>query len=435
MTASRNPLAALLAVNFVGALGFSIVLPFLVFLVTRWGGNAFIYGTVGATYSLFQLFGAPLLGRWSDLHGRRRILLLSQIGTLASWLLLYVAFVVPANTLWVSRGGMLGEFTLTIPLLILFCARAFDGLTGGNISVANAYVADITPQAQRTTNFGRMAVAANLGFVGGPALAGLLAGTALGERLPVLAAIVISVAATMIILFALPESRARAVPTSKGATVPKIFGQEQRDCYEDRRGQPPFREIVRLPRVFFLLTLHFLVMLGFNFFYIAFPAHAAGTLEWAVREIGIYFAVLSLLMVIVQGPVLSRASRRWSSRSLVIGGSLILSFSFVFFTSSSGISIYLGASLLALGNGLMWTSLLAILSGVAGDEYQGAVQGIAGASGAVASVLGLLIGGLLYDQVGGIVFLFSAGLVFVVFVLSLRCPKGTAAEPTFAPPE
>jgi MFS family permease len=72
--------------DFVGTLGFSIVLPFLVFLVTRWGGNALIYGVLGATYSTFQLVGAPVLGRWSDLHGRRRILLLSQLGTLLSWL-------------------------------------------------------------------------------------------------------------------------------------------------------------------------------------------------------------------------------------------------------------------------------------------------------------------------------------------------------------
>jgi DHA1 family tetracycline resistance protein-like MFS transporter len=75
----------ILAVNFVGALGFSIVLPFLVFLVTRLGGNAVIYGIRGATYSVFQLVGAPVLGRWSDRVGRRKILLVSQLGTLTAW--------------------------------------------------------------------------------------------------------------------------------------------------------------------------------------------------------------------------------------------------------------------------------------------------------------------------------------------------------------
>ena len=89
---ARPSLTPLLAVNFVGSLGFSIVLPFLVFLVTRWGGNALIYGLVGATYSAFQLVGAPVLGRWSDRYGRRRILLLSQLGTVASWVILLAGF-------------------------------------------------------------------------------------------------------------------------------------------------------------------------------------------------------------------------------------------------------------------------------------------------------------------------------------------------------
>ena len=83
-TASLYPI---LSVNFVGTLGFSIVLPFLVFLVTKFGGNAFVYGVMGATYSGFQLIGAPLLGRWSDVYGRKKILFLSQLGTLLSWVI------------------------------------------------------------------------------------------------------------------------------------------------------------------------------------------------------------------------------------------------------------------------------------------------------------------------------------------------------------
>ena len=81
----------ILSVNFVGTLGFSIVLPFLIFLVTRFGGNALIYGIMGATYSAFQLIGAPILGKWSDLQGRRKILLLSQVGTLISWFIFLLA--------------------------------------------------------------------------------------------------------------------------------------------------------------------------------------------------------------------------------------------------------------------------------------------------------------------------------------------------------
>ena len=114
------------------------------FLVTKWGGNALVYGLIGATYSAFQLIGAPILGRWSDQYGRRKILLLSQLGTLVSWLVFLTAFFVPLRTILEIDSRTLGQFTLTLPLLILFVARAADGITGGNVSVANAYLADIT---------------------------------------------------------------------------------------------------------------------------------------------------------------------------------------------------------------------------------------------------------------------------------------------------
>lgn len=163
--------------NFVGTLGFSIVVPFLVFLVTQWGGNALVYGLIGATYSAFQLIGAPILGRWSDRYGRRKILLLSQLGTLVSWIIFLIAFFVPVRILGDIDSTTLGQFTLTLPLVLLFLARAADGITGGNISVANAYLADITDEEDRSRNFGRMALSGNLGFVLGPALAGLLGAT------------------------------------------------------------------------------------------------------------------------------------------------------------------------------------------------------------------------------------------------------------------
>ena len=124
------PLYPILSVNFIGTLGFSIVLPFLVFLVTRFGGNALVYGLMGATYSLFQLIGAPILGRWSDTYGRRKILLLSQAGTFLSWAIFLGALFLPVTTLTRVESTALGSFAVTLPLMALFFARALDGLTG-----------------------------------------------------------------------------------------------------------------------------------------------------------------------------------------------------------------------------------------------------------------------------------------------------------------
>ncbi len=416
--ASRPPLLPVLAVNFVGTLGFSIVVPFLVYLVTRWGGNALIYGLIGATYSAFQLIGAPILGRWSDRFGRRRILLLSQAGTLVSWLIFLAAFFIPATVIRDVNSTALGEFSLTIPLILLLLARVVDGLTGGNVSVANAYLADITDEADRSRNFGRMALSGNLGFVLGPVLAGLLGATVYGEMLPVLAAIVVSIVAMIIIGFGLRDVDPCAAEHSEGRSCREVAGQEHRKSVSARDPSPArFVDVVNLDGVRPLLTIYFLVMLGFSFFYIGFPVHAVGALGWTVAETGLFFTWLSLVMVIVQGPLLGRLSARVGQRQLAVGGAIVLTAGFAVLYLSNVTTIYLAATLIALGNGLMWPTVMAILSTAAGNRHQGAVQGISGSVGAVASIVGLIAGGLAYEAIGGGVFIAAAVLVLPVALL------------------
>ncbi len=419
----------ILAVNFVGTLGFSIVLPFLVYLVTRLGGNALIYGVLGATYSFFQLIGAPILGRWSDRWGRRRILMLSQLGTLLSWGIFLIALLLPVRTMFNVESNVVGVFTITLPLAVLFFARALDGITGGNVSVANAYLADITPEEERSANFGKMAVSANLGFIVGPALAGVLGATAMGETLPVLAAFGISLVATVLIGALLPEPPHCVIGTDpERVNVSQVLGPDQKECYAlERPPELSWLGVLRLPRIRLILTVHFLVFLAFNFFYIAFPVHAATQIAWSLVEVGVFFSVLGLLMALVQGPVLSAASKRLSDRTLVLSGSAVLAISFAFFTSEKTLSIYVGAAALAFGNGLMWPSLLSLLSKAAEQPVQGAVQGFAGSSSAVASILGLIVGGLLYGVLGAAVFAVAAGLTAAVWVLSFAIPRSVSA--------
>ncbi len=119
------PLYPLLLINFIGTLGFSIVLPFLVFLVIDFGGNAIVYGILAAMYPAFQLIGAPILGRWSDIYGRKKVLLISHGGTLIGWIFFLIALFLPVENLFRISSLFIGTFVITLPLVMLFLARIY----------------------------------------------------------------------------------------------------------------------------------------------------------------------------------------------------------------------------------------------------------------------------------------------------------------------
>jgi MFS family permease len=353
------------------------------------------------------------------------VLLLSHFGTLISWFIFIVALVLPASPLFAVQSTVLGQFTLTVPLLLLFVARAIDGLTGGNVSVANAYLADITTGADRSASFGRLALSGNLGFVVGPALAGILGATAMGEQLPVLAAFAISAIAMCVIWWTLPDAKP-CVITAKldEATLPDVLGGDRKKCYRISGGAAvPNATILAVPGIRLLLLLQFLVFLAFNFYYVAFPVYAATSLDWTLAGLGTYFAVMSIAMVIVQGPVLSWLASRVGDKALVIGGSVALAGAFALFVASQVMVIYAGALLLALGNGLMWPSLLSVLSKSTTPSLQGAVQGLSGSVTAVASIAGLLVGGGLYQVLGARIFLLAAAITGLVALIALRIDR------------
>jgi MFS family permease len=121
------PLFSLLIVNFIGTLGFSIVLLFMVFLVNKLGGNSFIYGLANSMYPTFQLISAPFLGRWSYIHGLKKIPLLSQFGPLLSWIIFLLALYLPIETLFKVDSNIFGAFTFTSSLVFLFLQGPLKG--------------------------------------------------------------------------------------------------------------------------------------------------------------------------------------------------------------------------------------------------------------------------------------------------------------------
>lgn len=401
----------ILAVQFIGTLGLSVAYPFLVFLITDLGGATWTYGLVGATYSACQLFGAPLLGRWSDRTGRKPVLLVSQAGTLMAWLLFLLALMLPHHSLGAFAGA-----TLTVPLLLVFLARALDGATGGNVSVASAYVADMTRgrDQERKVAFGRMGMAASLGFVVGPALAGLLGRW--GYTAPVGAAAALSFTATVLCFFLRePGGRCPEGPPDQ-PTVTRVLGQQQKRC--DRREKKLDPRILSKPIVRALLAATFVMFLAFNFFYAAFPVFAEAALEWDPATMGSFFVVLSGMMIVAQGPLLKAATKRLSPPVLFGLGMAGLTASFLTFYLGQSWGMFVGAVLFAVGNGLAWPTFQARIADVAEDQ-QGAVQGQAASAGAAASILGLILGGLCYPWLGASLFLAGA-ILFASVALGTR---------------
>ena len=401
----------------------------MVFLVIDFGGNSIVYGILAAMYPLFQLVGAPILGKWSDDYGRKKVLLVSNGGTLVGWLIFLFAFFLPVTSLFSISSSVIGTFAITLPLVVLFFARSLDGLTGGNISVANAYLADVSTDKNRSKNFGKMAISSNLGFIVGPALAGILGGTIYKEILPVVAATVVSLIALVVIGLTLKESKSNAgsasavdeMPIPEQHSIRKAFSCEVKECYKTPNpANLKFQDVFKLKHISFLLLLYFFIFLGFNIYYTSFPIHAVAGLKWSITQMGIFYSVLGGVMILVQGPVLRKALQKFSEEKLVIIGSLILGVNFTLFVSDNIVLIFGAVILFALGNGLMWPSFMSILTRFAGTTHQGAVQGVASSIGSLASIIGLVVGGLLYNSIGVSNFLISAGFIFLVFVLSFR---------------
>lgn len=415
----------ILLVNFIGILGYSIVVPILIFIVTDLGGNGFVYGILGAMYPFFQFIGAPILGKLSDRIGRKKVLIISQLGTFLAWLLFLLAFILPKTELWTQNSEFTGTYVMTLPLLVIFLARIFDGFTGGNVSVANAYLSDISTDKDRNKNFGKMGASTSLGFVLGPAVAGILATTFLGEALPLILAAVISLVAIFVINTRLEESNPCVVDTGgiKLKSFRRFFQVEHKDCYLDGEleANPDVKEgwktILSVPGIPLLYAVYFLTFLAFSLFYAGLPIYANTILDWSASDLGIFLAYSSLIMVLVQGPILNWLSDKVKNETFILVGSLVLALSFYLLSMQSVLLLYLANTLLSIGNGLMWPSFMALLSRTGSKQKQGAIQGYGNSMGSIASMFGLVLGGILFESISTLVFVIGGVLFLLITIL------------------
>jgi DHA1 family tetracycline resistance protein-like MFS transporter len=375
---NKRRLFIIFAVVFVDLLGFGLIQPLLPFNAETFDASDTVVGLLVASYAAAQLIGAPILGHLSDRYGRRPILLVSICGTALGYVLLGVA-----DALW-----------------LLFAARVVDGLTGGNISVARAYIADITDEKNRAKGLGMLGAAFGLGFVIGPAVGGWLSS---GERyaLPAFAAAGLAGLNLLLAYAWLPES---------------LDDQRRKALRVQTRSQSWFtraRAAFRRPSIGPLLHM----TLAFNLAYVTFTGifalHAKDQLGLASNQTGYLLAYGGLLAAIVQGGAMGKLSLRYQDHQLIGVSAVIMTLTLLGWAFAPGTwAVLIVLAPLSFSIGVLTTVLHSALTKAVTDDEVGSIMGIATAIGSVSRVIGPAVGGVLFDSIGtwapG---LFGAGLM------------------------
>jgi MFS transporter, DHA1 family, tetracycline resistance protein len=409
-------MTALYAVAFLSSLGFSIVMPFMVFLVTRFGGNAFVLGALGASFWVAQLVGSTWLGALSDRIGRKRVLFRSQLGAMAAWLIFLCAPGAPRVELARVEGAAVGTFVLTLPLALIALARITDGLFNGSVSVANAYMADLADEDERKLGYARLGAASSFGFVIGPVIAGLVARTDAGVTAVLVLALALSAIAALLVRFRLPAAPPRPttpieVVRAGGIRVHKPLGGGCPEAVRHPRWR--VREVLAIPGLRPMIALYFLIYVAFSVYVAALPIHAVVDVGCTVTELARLYVTLALALAATERFVLPKIARKLATPVIAAVGCSLLIVAYLLISLSSEAALIAGAVFYGVGNGLMWPSYLVMLSRSGPAEYQGSVQGVGSSTGSLASILGTVTGGVLYVTIGVATFYVSAAAASV----------------------
>jgi len=350
----------------VDVLGLTIMIPLLPFYAERMGASPAQVGWLIGIYAACQLVSGPFLGRWSDSTGRKPLLIVSQLGTCLGFIV--TAF---APNLWV-----------------LFAARAIDGLTAGNLSLAQAYISDVTKPEERAKAFGLIGIAFGLGFLIGPAVSGVL--SRFDYRLPIFAAAALSAASVLTTWLMLPA----VTPGGGGAAPPRRL-----TLFEWRAYGAYFRE----PRLSSKLWQFLLFSLGFSMFVAGMPLFVERRLTWhgqpfGPEQVGYVWALAGLFGVLWQGPALGRLVKIFGELRLnragfigYVGGYTILAF------CTSVPWLVAATAVMSMGS-LVRPALTSLITHAAPREEQGVVLGLMQSLNSGALIVGPLIAGYLIEH-------------------------------------
>ena len=385
MPAARPRLAIIWLTVFIDLIGFGIVIPILPFYSARFGAHGMGYGALIGAFSLMQFFSTALLGRLSDRVGRRPILLATMVLNAAGYLL----------------------FAFAPTFLLLLVARLIAGFAGGNISAAQAYVADITSASERSKGMGVIGMAFGLGFIFGPGI-GSIAARLGGHAAPGLVAASLSVVNLLTAFLILPESL-RAEHRAVRDFWP--FGH-MAEALAHRQLRP-------------LMLVWLITPFAFSAYTVALPLWATTTLHWHEQELGIFFVVVGLVAAFVQGGLFRLLTRVVSDRRLLITGmmGMALSIAVVPFLAHNA-TLYAWTVVLAFSNSIMSPAATGLVSTFAAADEQGTVLGVAQSLGALGRFTGPFVIGVVYDWTSPLAaFLVAGGAMLVGWAASLGVPK------------
>ncbi len=359
MSARRSPLLIIFVTVFIDLVGFGIVIPVLPLYSERFGASPIVVGMLLGIYSLMQFIFAPILGKLSDRVGRRPVLLLSIIGTSCGFFLMGIA-----HTLW-----------------LLFIARVIDGITGGNISTAMAYIADVTPPDQRSRGMGLVGAAFGLGFIFGPAIGGVLSHFSLGA--PFIFAAGLSLANAAAVYAFLPESLTveRRQQARAHSSIAQVFAEA--------RG----RSLPAVIGTYFFMTVAFSLLTAT---YALFTEHRFG---YGAMQNGYIFAAQGLLGAIIQGGLLGWLVKMFSERGLVMVGAALLGGSlFALPMGATVTALFVATAGIAVGQSLLTAPLNSLASKDVGPSSQGRVLGVMQSTASLSRIIGPVLGGWLLNR-------------------------------------
>ena len=391
------PIAAL---TFVNMLGFTILIPVLPFIIQQYDVNQVYYGILLSSYAAFQFFGAPLLGSLSDIYGRKPILIISQLGTLLSWVVFLIAYFIPESIHIMSTP---------LPIIIIALARVIDGITGGNNSVANAYMTDIIKPSERANAFGILGAAMGIAMIVGPAIGGYTASFSIGYLGTTLAAILISTVTLIIMIVGLSETH---TPNYNMKNQPfQIFKQFNLISKINKYRQNHFIALILNMRVITLIAFS-----GYISIVVLFMIDRFGLNE---RELSIALLIVGSYFIINQAFMVKRFVTRFGDRKTLMISHVLMMIGIIAVALSPNLIIFLAVYyILNLGIALSISTFKALLSRGAKPENQGEIMGLdESLMAASTAIMPIIIVGI-YTSLQAITFYILATVIAASLVLA-----------------